>query len=494
MKDYKYIERSKLLNPLFVMLYGIACYYLTELAQYGGIRRRVPIIIVLFAILLIWLVYHFYKMRTRPATGVIYPDPTEIERKIKYHKSWFFIAVSALIFTTGFAGYHIYQSAIPYNGKLSWYVADYFNKKEVPFEENNIHEDGLNGMISAIESEITLPEELYLSNSFTITYEPGGKITNLYGFIYGRNEDNETDSILISYNADRSSSIQLNLNGHVEAIYDVDDKFQPLIDGINIVDLESYDELLNEDEIEIYYEGFREISSASAPAYYYDENDLVSYGAYDNLDYAGYSFTLQTTDFATHYIFYDEAVIQSQIDRREEKAAQDADPNFFEESEISEEYFLSNATGYQLVILDAALGSRFYGLRKTTDGGETWTMHSYDPFLGEMGGSAGLTFIDDQLGFAVLAKSGGSYANLYRTNDGGENFLPVDIISQTVTQNGHEYEPFDFPGVPFEEDGQLFLEVGQGADGDYARGVEALYVSDDLGDTFKFVEILDNNE
>lgn len=493
MKDYKYIERAKILNPLFVMLYGIACYYLTEIAQYGGIRRRVPIIITLSAILVIWLIYCFYKTRTRSFAGVIYPDTTEIERKIKYSKSWFLVAVFALIFTTGLTGYSIYQSAIPYNGKLSWYVDDYFNKKEVPFEEDNIHENGLNGMISAIETEVTLPEELYLSNSFTITYEPGGKITDLYGFLYGRNEDNEIESILISYNADRSSTIQLNLDGYVEATYDEGDQFQPLIDGLNIIDLESYDELLIEDEIEIYYEGFREISSASAPAYYYDDKDLVSYGAYDNLDYAGYSFTIQTADFETHYVYYDEAVIQSQMDRREEKAAQDADPNFFEESEISEEYFLNDAIGYQLVILDAALGSRFYGLRKTTDGGETWSMHSYDPFLGEMGGAAGLTFIDEQLGFAVLAKSGGSYANLYRTNDGGETFLPVEIISQTVTQNGHEYEPFDFPAVPFEEDGQLFLEVGQGADGDYASGVNALYVSDDLGDTFEFVEILDNN-
>ena len=121
-------------------------------------------------------------------------------------------------------------------------------------------------------------------------------------------------------------------------------------------------------------------------------------------------------------------------------------------------------------------------------------MHSYDPFLGEMGGSDDLTFIDEQLGFAVLAKGGGSYANLYRTNDGGKTFLPVKIILYTVTQGGYDYEPFDYPGVPFEEDGQLFLEVGQGADNDYAGGVKALYTSNDLGNTFGFVEILEVDE
>ena len=107
MKDYKYIERAKILNPLFVMLYGIACYYLTEIAQYGGIRRRVPIIITLSAILVIWLIYCFYKTRTRSFAGVIYPDTTEIERKIKYSKSWFLVAVFALIFTTGLTGYSL---------------------------------------------------------------------------------------------------------------------------------------------------------------------------------------------------------------------------------------------------------------------------------------------------------------------------------------------------------------------------------------------------
>ena len=494
MKDYKYLKRAKLFNPIFVVLYGITGYYLTELAQYGGIKRRVPIIIFLTAILLFWLIYNFYKTKTQAFTSIIYPDATAIERKITYSKSWFFIAIAALIITTGLTGYNIYQSAIPYNGKLSWYVDDFFNKKEVPFENNNIHQDGLNGMLSAIETEMNLPEELYLSSSFTISYNPGGEITGLYGFLYGQNEDGETESILITYNAKRSSSIQLDLGGYVEATYDKDDKFQPLIDGLNVVDLEKYDTLLNENEMEIYYEGFREISSALDLAYYYDDNDLVSFGAYDDLDYTGYSFTFQSKDFVTHYIYYEEAVIQSQIERREEQAAQDADPNFFNESEISEEYFLNDATGYQLVILDAALGSRFYGLRKTTDGGKTWGMHSYDPFLGEMGDSVGLAFIDERLGFSSLAKSGGSYANLYRTNDGGETFLPVEIVSHTVTQGGNEYEPFDYPGVPYKEDGQLFLEVSQGADGDYAHGVKALYVSHDLGDTFEFVKELKDSE
>ena len=145
-----------------------------------------------------------------------------------------------------------------------------------------------------------------------------------------------------------------------------------------------------------------------------------------------------------------------------------------------------------MVILDEALGSRFYGLREKNDGGENWLLTSEDPFQGQTGSSAGLSFITEQLGFAVLAKSGGSYATLFRTIDGGQNFDPIELTSPTVTQNDFSYEPFDFPSVPYEKDGRLYLEVGQGADGDYNRGIQALYESTDNGETFEFVEELDS--
>ena len=38
---------------------------------------------------------------------------------------------------------------------------------------------------------------------------------------------------------------------------------------------------------------------------------------------------------------------------------------------MTEEFYLSDTVGYRLIISGTALGSRFYGLDITTDGGET---------------------------------------------------------------------------------------------------------------------------
>lgn len=492
MKDYNYLAWAKRLNPVFILVYGIFCFYLAGLAQYGGVRRRLPIIIVTFTALVIWLGFNLYKHYTKSATGVIYPDSTEIKRKIKVHKYWFFTAILTVVLMTGVTGYNIYQSAIPYNGKLSWYVGDYFTKKEVPFVQNNIFDDGLDGMINALENEVTLPDELYISDAFNLTYDVDGEITKLDGFLYGMNEVGETNSFLMSFDAAKSDNIELNLDGYVDASYDPHKKFQPLLDGVKVIDLTFSTVFSDINTQNLFYDGFREIARNDAITLYYDEMGEGHTPSHNRqvLDFRGYTFTLYTEHLSINYVFYEEEVIQQQIAEIEEKEAQEADPNYFDDDLISEEFFLTDQQGYQLVILDAALGSRFYGLRETTDGGENWLLTSTDPFQGRTGSSAGLAFIRPELGFAVLARGGGSQATLFRTTDGGQNFNPIEIISPTVTQNDFGYDPFDFPNVPYEEDGTLYLEVGQGADGDYNGGIHALYESYDDGETFTFVEEL----
>lgn len=63
MRKNKDIKRAIILNPLVIIIYGLACYYLAELARYGGVKRRVPIIIFMLSLLIIWFIYSFFKMR-----------------------------------------------------------------------------------------------------------------------------------------------------------------------------------------------------------------------------------------------------------------------------------------------------------------------------------------------------------------------------------------------------------------------------------------------
>src|SRR5699024_11276860 len=93
-------------------------------------------------------------------------------------------------------------------------------------------------------------------------------------------------------------------------------------------------------------------------------------------------------------------------------------------------------------------------------------MHNENSFLDRTGVAAGLTFIDEELRFIVLSHNGGNEANLFRTSDGGLTFEQVELPSVSVTQNGAEFEPFDFPEPPIESNGKLTLYVNQGTDGD----------------------------
>jgi hypothetical protein len=153
---------------------------------------------------------------------------------------------------------------------------------------------------------------------------------------------------------------------------------------------------------------------------------------------------------------------------------------------------------YRMVIEDAAAGSRFYGLLKSTDGGETWQMQSSDPFQQSTGMGIDFTFLDENFGFATLGHNGGAEADLYVTENGGISYQQVIMQGYTVSlSDGYTYDPYDYPQMPYEEDGVLYVQCGQGNDGDYDGGDEAgtaLYQSVDGGHIFTFVKILANPE
>ena len=62
---------------------------------------------------------------------------------------------------------------------------------------------------------------------------------------------------------------------------------------------------------------------------------------------------------------------------------------------------------------------------------------------------------------------------------------------EVFLKNGASFNPFVMPEAIYKEDGLLYLEVGQGADGDY-YGEDGFchgrYASADRGKTWEFVE------
>ncbi|OPF51182.1 hypothetical protein BH721_03270 [Clostridium baratii] len=165
------------------------------------------------------------------------------------------------------------------------------------------------------------------------------------------------------------------------------------------------------------------------------------------------------------------------------------------ENKEAQEFHLSSEDIYALGVVGAALGSRFYALYETNDGGKTWDIINNDPFNGRMGGATGITFIDNKLGFIALSHSGGSYGELYRTDDGGASYKEVSFQEVKVKLNEKEtYNPFVLPGMPYREGNELKVLVGQGSNGDYNGVCKALYESKDEGKTWKYVKEVPLNQ
>ncbi|MEG2869638.1 MAG: hypothetical protein RR894_18035, partial [Terrisporobacter sp.] len=163
-------------------------------------------------------------------------------------------------------------------------------------------------------------------------------------------------------------------------------------------------------------------------------------------------------------------------------------------SDSKDEFYLKDGVRYKLNVDDKATGSFFYSLQQTTDGGNKWTVLNDNPFNGPTGEASGMYFIDETIGFIGISREGGSSGELYRTEDGGKSFNKLEFDSKEVTlDNGDSISPFDTPGVPYEKDGGLYLNIGQGADGDYNGNSSLIYTSKDKGQTWEYVKEVKSN-
>ena len=126
--------------------------------------------------------------------------------------------------------------------------------------------------------------------------------------------------------------------------------------------------------------------------------------------------------------------------------------------------------GYRLVVMDAALGSRFYGLEKSTDAGKQWTSINEDPFDGSAGVAEGIEFFDESFGFIGLQSAYGDGSSIFMTEDGGISFteiqLPMDQITE-VPEPGKSYgltlDDYQYLTMPQYDGATLRITVTSGS-------------------------------
>lgn len=201
------------------------------------------------------------------------------------------------------------------------------------------------------------------------------------------------------------------------------------------------------------------------------------------------------------YLLIDELTLK-ESEKTARAEARTSIGNSGEETRISQEYLdiyltydadavdrLEDGSEYRMVPVDQAAGSRYYVLLLVQADGKTGEVVNSDPYLGMGGAAKWIHFLDDgKTGFSCLSYSGGAKGAFYRTADGGKTFQEVSYPSAKIKlPDGTYYNPFVMPEKVWEEDGILYMEAGQGADGDYYNQdgfCHGLYHSDDWGVTW----------
>ncbi|MCH1980991.1 exo-alpha-sialidase [Ruminococcus sp. OA3] len=480
---------SMVFHPVFLIVYGIAWYHLCALCRYGGKRRHLPVLAVCALFFLVWLIVCIIRIVKKQDAG----HPYQILSAAR--KAWYIAAFLSLCAVTGYFGWGIVKSAGSYQGKLSWVLEEARHRRTVILTHDNIYRDGIEGLLADIREEIDMPGELYVATSVDLEFDSGGRILKLDTFLYGKNEEGKTNSFLISYDRSKAEEMTVYLDGAVNTQDEQGKQLAPLMSMLKVMPLEQTVSGWEAPRFGILYYGIRSWGTDTSGIVYINSAGNTRAAVNGYCEISGYTVSVYVPDTdgepagypPVRYVYADD--LNAVASENPLSAQESVDMHDSTEGQESDEdmSMLDESRGYRLTVLDAAAGSRFYGLEMTVDGGESWEILNQDPFCGDIGVSAGISFLNETLGFLALSHSGGSLAELYRTEDGGATFERVTLPAVKVPLNGGEmYQPFDFPGMPYEEDGTLYLKVGQGQDGDYNGGSSALYTSADKGRTWSY--------
>ena len=457
------------------MGYCLFCYELATLCMYGRINNHFYFFLGSIVWLLSILLFTTMKVMNNREYGT---------KKSSIGKS---ISIIIILAITLFYGVEIYKSATNYGGKLAWTTDRIKNEKSIKFEHNNIYKFGVEGIFKDINKDYRLPKKLYMASDFKLTFNADGIITAFDTFVYGTNADGKEETFLITYDKNKARKITVWLNGYAGADYDEDKLLEPLIQTVNAISMQQAVSKWNEHKFGLNYYGKRNWGYNTEGIININKKGKEQYLEIATSEIIGYTVSIFVLGKEKEIIPARYNLIENpswgKVNQHPVKEEQQAITN------EKEQFFLSKEVGYQLNLMDKALGSSYYTLSKTTNKGQTWEVINADPFNGGIGSVAGITFINNQLGFIGAIHPSGTNSVMYRTIDGGLTFNEVNYnLIEVKLESGLLISPFDSPTIPYEKDGILHMLVGQGADADYNGNSSVLYQSKDDGETWEYVK------
>lgn len=512
MKKLKFI-----FGKLSILYYILFLFVTCVLCKYGSIRQLkfafLALGILLVLSLCIWI------------GCLIAEKETPFKMKGALRKTVFGTELLILLaVTVGCISYIVY-TAIPYNGALSWKVDSLFKTKKIEYEHNNFFRDGAEGLIKDINKKLKLPDELYITDSFEMSFDKDGTITRVSAYLYGQNEKGKDKTYLIDYDIDKSDKIVVQIAGYANADYDDDKKLDPMFTILEKSDCKmqvtqwnlNYAFADNPPEYEILYYGKRSFASSEGLVYLPGDVDgdgavsgMTDFTALDRGGEAlGYEVSL--------YLPQDESVIPVRYMMEPEYISPDTisqNEQAEKDSQAKEQgkenntwtvdtdgsgvvrFFLNEQKGWKLSVVDAALGTRYYKLETTSDGGYNWTTVNEDPFDGNGGAGEGIQFFDEQFGFIGLSGASQTHSSIYVTKDGGKTLKEIELPMDTVT----EYPPH-MQEYGFTLDDYQYLEMPQQDGENYTIHVMTqsgeteglVFTSEDQCENWSFTGVFDEN-
>lgn len=457
-----------LCNPLWLAAGGMGLYHLLQACGFGSLSAHVrPGLIWGLGCagwVLVWVILF----------AVLRRDLLESAARRGIWRAVLAAEVLALGLMAGWGGVSLARDAGDAASRLGRWLYERTHVETVYLERDNLYTDGLDAIFQELEEALDMPEELYVASSVQVSFDPSGTLTGLYALLYGADDRGETRSYLLDYNSAASAHVTAWLDGTVSADFAEETRLEPMLALMSKLDLEQEVSDWQGESYRLLYYGSRSFSAGSEHLILVDEQGgqtVTSQGVEGfevSLYISGKSDAVGAEAPKRYFCAWEPLTLGFQEEEPERQTGvsylnRQGDP----------EFFLTQSMGWQLEVVDAALGSRFYQLNRTQDGGQSWQVCNADPFSGAIGANADLYFVDEQLGFLLLPNADGRYSRLYRTGDGGASVALVELGAD---------EDLDYPGLPtLEEDGRLRLEVDGGADG---SGDTVVLYSDDLGVTW----------
>lgn len=465
---------KKIVDYILLLLYTACFYTLWQLCQWGGVRSHLRRLLPFAALLLITLIVKLVLQHRG------------------FRAPYIHARVAAFAGITMIFGGLILYSAIPYHGQLSWKIDDLLHHKKIAFTHTNLYTDGVEGILTDVETKLALPEKLYISDRFSVDFMADGTITSVDTMLYGENEKGEVSTWLIYYDAKQSAKLHIWTDGAVNASFAPALLWSPLPDILSKSDtgvtVRSWAATASDATFEILYYGKRSFQTDEGLRFI--EGDADGDGVPGTADaiyrlqaggeVSGYEMSLYMPDHLEitpeRYIMEPEYIPQSTLDAQHEdeivETAQQESGWTVDPADGSVYTFTQSEAnaGYRLVVVDAAAGSRFYSLEKTTDAGNQWTRINEDPFDGSAGAAEGIEFFDESFGFIGLQSASGDGSSIFMTEDGGLSFteiqLPMDQITK-VPETGKSYgltlDDYRYLTMPSYDGSTLRITVTSGA-------------------------------